>query len=312
MKASFSDIVESSSDNESISSLHDTLFLQANEISNFLKAHSYEARTSESFQKLQSFFDIFTEQLRINFELRNYLSKYQKLEPINLSAVQKLKNDTDIFLQNFNKISLQECPDLASFTEYFINFLQGSGQIISIEKENQKLCKLIKKQTKDISKLQNEFNISQELLEQKLTSIQKENQAINFRITQYQNTIKDLEKSISLIETRLNEKNEKKRQFLQIVNEKKNQMEILQKQFQEKQEKYFLKKEKLENALARLKIEKVQLENNEKPLADALEEAEMELQSIESTSRHEIEKILVEVEKVIASTQEKEILLNQK
>lgn len=295
----FSSLMDSlSSDDDQMLATHDKLFLHANEISQFLKIHSQDLEADECFQKLQSFFDIFTEQLRINFELRNNLSKMKKHNNIDIGKVYQTKKGVNEFLDCFNKMTNQDAKSISDTTNFIIQALSSNHQNSILYEENQRLCRVVKSRYEDYISVKSKLENIEKDMKEKLDSLENETKSIRSRISRTKTSIKNLGELISSLSIRVHEKEEKRKQLLQDVEEKQAYIADFKANYEMRNKSLIQENEKLETILSKLKIEKQQLENNEKPLAKALDEAENELASVEKAAKNEIENINSDIKKI--------------
>lgn len=260
-----------------------------------------DKKSNPCFQMLSNFFEVFNEQLRINFKIKNKLNEEIKRNPIDPKKVDKQRQEIELFLKEFREIISTSKNDYAA-TINTGNIQNSFNNIISIIQKGvkktaklKKLAKEIENKKKEIASINIEIQTNEKILqeaknglENRLSSIQKQINESHDQIMQRQAQIDEITPDIATMKIQIQNEAYMKQNLSEMISKRKNQIEIAQQSFFEVQNKQKKKLQKLGEKLSKLKIERRQLLIDEQPLISALEDAESELKTTKNLAESEI------------------------
>jgi chromosome segregation ATPase len=267
------------------SDLRSSIFSQTNHISRFLEDNARSHRNDPCFQMLQSFFAIFNDQLRINFELRNQFIRERSEHPLDQREFDTVKSSVDSFLADFSKVIGSPIVDLNSARRIFAAALENSTRISELSAERSRI-------EAENAVVEAKIKIKREAL----PTISDDRELLASEISAAESRIGDLRSQIAVLKSdiaRAKEENERvsaaRASLLAMVDQRRSAAEAAKSEFIAKQRKQECLKEKLKQKIEELKRAKDSFKNDEIPLMRALEEAEVELRTIEELAVRELE-----------------------
>ncbi|OHT05945.1 hypothetical protein TRFO_26157 [Tritrichomonas foetus] len=274
-----------------LNEIQSSIFQQISQISEFLAENAEDSHTDPCFQMLSSFFDIFNEQLKINFTLRNNLNLERSKNPVDPRKVDEMKVEIDGFLKDFNQLSGANIKSLNSIGPFLEKTLKKAKQFKLLNQKIAEKKKIISKLNDEIREKEKKLKKSENESEGTLKELQENIQMKQNQIQIYQKGIDELTPTVIKLRAYVENEVKTRENLTEIIQNRKNQIESTRSKFSQDQEKQRRKKEKLAIKLSRLKTERRQLLLDEQPLISALEEAENELQTVQKLANSELESI---------------------
>lgn len=297
-----------------------SLFAQIAHISEFLanaEENLSNRKSNPCFQMLSDFFEVFNEQLRINFKIRNKLNEERKRNPVDPKKVNEKKNEIDNFLREFKEIisksknNHSDIIDPRNIEKSFNNVITIIQNGVKKTAKLKKLIKEIENKKEEIANINNEILANEKMLqdtksnsENRTISIQKQINESKEQIIKQRSQIDEILPRISNLKTQIQNESALRQQLSEMITKRKNQIEIAHQSFTEEQNKQMKKLHKLGVKLSKLKIERRQLLIDEQPLISALEDAEQELKEAKSAADKQINSLNKEKNEIVAKLDE--------
>ena len=274
-----------------INEIQASLFSQISQISEFLAENADEARSDPCFNMLSSFFDIFNQQLKINFHLRNTLNLERQNNPINPKQIDKQKLEIDKFLQEFNKISNTNFRNLSLVVPFLQKSVKKLKLLAKASQEIKDLSHEIKSLQNRIEESENSIKKAGEIRENELKTLEVNINDSKARIKIYQDKIDEISPTVNKLRSYLDKEAKARNSLTTVIEERKKQIDETRAKFASEYEIQKRKKDKLSVQLSKVKAERKKLLIEEQPLISALEEAENELQTVQRLASAEIDSI---------------------
>ncbi|KAK8875734.1 hypothetical protein M9Y10_005909 [Tritrichomonas musculus] len=295
------------SDKIAVNEIQSSIFAQIAHISEFLANGDENFQNKKSnpcFQMLSDFFDVFNEQLRINFKIRNKLNEEIKKNPVNPEKVDEKRKEIENFLKEFkgmvstSKKDYSHLIDIENIEKSFNNIISIIQNGIKKTAKLKKLSKEIENKQKEIASINNEIASGEKRLqdvknntEDRSSSIQKQIDQSQDQISKMRIQIDELSPNITEMKTKIQNEANLRKNLSEMIAKRKNQIEIAHQSFYEEQNKQKKKRQKLGVKLSKLKIERRQLLIDEQPLFSALKEAEDEFEKLKKQAENDIDLI---------------------
>lgn len=284
-----SGITEEANENfEEEESHHATITNQAQEISEFIDRNTQMFKKDPCFRMLKSFFDIFNNQLKLNFELRNQLIEEQKRRPINISEFKHAKTDVEQFIKEFSLLTKKKSSSIEETTHYLKDFSKNYKDFHEIQ------AQIAEKQTKvdEMSKIvEKSKNKIKELKKSQENNNNSQDQANSSKIQEYQEQIDNFAPLLNALRNRVQEKERTHNKLLEIVKQRREEIEKTKQEHYLNDESFERKSQNLKIKISKYKVQYQLLRSDEKPLIQALEDAREELTTLERMTAAEIESI---------------------
>ena len=268
------------------------IFSQTESISQYIKSHLKDKANDETFILLQEFFGVFHDQMRINFDLRNQLTIFKKKQKkYNISDLQTTKANVETFMQYFNKtrqIDHQNLHDIALTLQDDIKLLK---ELRIFTNNRMKIKQSTREYEAKIEKMEQKINQITETKGKISNDLKQIIDSSNNNIIRLQNEIDEIRPAVEALRQRVQEKEENKKHLIEVLHERNQMIEEARKIHAESHERRHNTKEELRTLHGQLLAEYHNLQYQEKPLADALEEAEQKLKDIKNQNAQEIEQI---------------------
>ena len=268
------------------------IFSQTESISQYIKTHLKDKANDQTFILLQEFFGVFHDQMRINFDLRNQLTMIKKKQKkYNISDLQSTKRNVDTFMQYFNKtrqIDHQNLHDIALTLKDDIKILK---ELRLLTNNKMKIKQSTKNYHEKIEKMEQKLNSLSQTNEKVSNDLKQIIDTSNNNVIRLQNEIDEIRPAVEALRQRVEEKEANKKHLMEVLHERNQMIEEARKLHSENHERRHNTKEELRTLHGQLLAEYHNLQYQEKPLADALEEAEQKLKDIKNQNSQEIEQI---------------------
>lgn len=304
-----------------------SLFAQIAHISEFLanaEGNFANKNNNPCFQMLSDFFEVFNEQLRINFKIRNKLNEERKRNPIDPKKVIDKRNEIDNFLKEFrgivstSKNNYSDLIDPRNIEKSFNNVIMIIQNGVKKTSKLKRLSKEIENKKEEIAKINKEILSNEQMLhdvksnsENRINTIQNQINESENQMFKYRSQIDEILPKITNLKTKIQNESRIRQNLSEMITKRRNQIEIARQSFSEEQNKQMKKLHKLGVILSKLKIERRQLLIDEQPLISALEDAEAEFKKIKDNADSQLNELNEEKKEIEAKLNELGIQLDE-
>ena len=273
---------------EEADGVHSSIFAQTNAISKFLEENEELYRDDKCFGMLKSFFEIFNDQLRINFELRNKMARETAKSSFDPNGFEEIQANVSKFLRRFTTASGTDVTNLDDVYTIFSDTLERYATVMNTQDDIENTAAKIREiELEHKSKSQELTSINEKLKTSNDDSIQHANTRIEELRAKLLKLTPEVQANRTTYESRTRNKNE----LMRHIKERREAIEVTKQNFDERQRKRKDTKHHLKQAICDAKAARQQLLNDEQPLMKALEEAQKELETIETMSQQELKQI---------------------
>lgn len=241
-------------------------------------------KRSKVFQQLSEFFGTFHDQLRINFDLRNRLIKFQRKQESPLFSRKEVDNFLNVIREQVGISTLS----LDQVLESIIRKDKLVSRYLYLEKNNKDLLNAKKDLTQQINTIESYLFAIEEKNNQFFVPINKEIGETKNRICRIEGELIEEAESYSLLKERVIEKEKSMIELKQILEERQLFIGQLGKRIVSDQKNYSTIKNGYKSTIKDLISEYNQLLSDEKPLIIALEAAENDLSSHKAKVSNEV------------------------
>ena len=298
--------------------VHSSIFAQTNAISKFLEENEELYQNDECFSMLKAFFEIFNDQLRINFELRNRMARETQKKSFDPKGFEDVQTNVAKFLKRFAKASGTDVSDMDEASNVLADALERysawSGlrtEFESVQKKKEDVETEIQRQTRELAVINEKLGKNNE----------NDVERANSRIDELRSKLLTLSPEVRAKRNAYEARTKTKSELVQQVKERREAIEITKQKFDARQRKRKVMKRNLKQAILDAKTERQQFLAEEQPLMKALEEAQSELETIQKMSQEEMKDLeqqrldmemeLQELRKTLRQRgEEKQVLVN--
>jgi chromosome segregation ATPase len=251
---------------------------------------------------LQSFFEIFNDQLRMNAELRNRLIREppSRFDPDKLKS---LKTDVSSFLTAFSDATGLHVDDLDAAYRIFRRVLRHSTRYSEVSDQLARLDAKNSVLEAKIDAKRRELEGQMAATDARHSSLATELHDVEGRNRGMQLSLGTLTREVSLLKGQVQCAAGERRSLFELVCQKKSEIESAKTQFARNQRKFSKLKAQMKTRIRDLRAARHQLKTNEQPLLLALEEAEADLKAAEEMAARELELLAKERSSLEATIQ---------
>ena len=263
-----------------LDNLQSSIMTQTDLIGKFLEENEPEYGDDRCFAMLKGFFEVFNEQLRINFELRDKLAKDSQKHARHYRSFGKLQQKIGVFLETLSGLAGRKVADLDDAHGVLSEAMNRSTALASVRRQIEELQVENMQLDKKLESKKSEF----ESLRSKASA---ETSDVIERAQQTQARVDELRKQIRELEPGVQERNALAKQ----VRERKEAIEQTRRRFHREQKKRKAMRRALKQAIIELRAKRQQLIADGEPLVKALEEAQSELETVKKMTKKELDSL---------------------
>jgi chromosome segregation ATPase len=279
--------------------LHSSIFSQANYIGQFLRENAARHTSDPCFAMLQSFFEIFSDQLRMNADLRSRLIR-RRYDP---DRFESLKAEVASFLAEFSEATGSQVDDLDAAHRIFRRVLKHSAQCCEVADQLAHLDAKNSALEAKISAKREELESRMAAADARHSSLATELRDIESRNREMQHSLDTLTPEVLVMKERLQHATDARGSLFELVGQKKSEIESAKAQFARNQRRFMKLKASMATRIRDLRAIRRQLKTDEQPLLLALDEAEADLKAVEAMAAGELEQLAKERSSLEAAIQ---------
>ena len=240
---------------------------------------------------LKSFFDVFNEQLRINFNLRNKLVKDTQVHSREYRSAAKMQNNVREFLATLSKLAHCEVHDLNEAKQIISDALSRDNSLTSIRGQIQELEKKSNDLDRQLQSKHAELESLQSKTDTETSEILQKSRKTQDRVEDLRRQLRDIEPDVRQKRERLEQKKSRRTELVKQVRERKEAIEETRRSFEGRQKERKGLRRELKKAISVLHAKRQQLISDQEPLMRALEEAQSELETAKKMTKKELDSL---------------------
>ena len=270
-----------------LDNLQSSIMTQTDLIGKFLEENEPEYGDDRCFAVLKGFFEVFNEQLRINFELRDKLAKDSQKHARHYRCFEKLQQKIRVFLETLSGLAGRKVSDLNDAHSVLSEAMNRSTALASVRRQIEELEIENMQLDKNLESKKSEFEKLRSKASAETSEVIEKSQQTQARVEELRKQIRELEPGVQA-----KKENESKRNALaKQVRERKEAIERTRRKFQHEQKKRKAMRRALKQAITELRAKRQQLIADGEPLVKALEEAQSELETVKKMTKKELDSL---------------------
>lgn len=263
--------------------VHSSIIARVGVIEKFLQDNAEVHAGDRSFTMLRSFFDLFNDQLRINFDLRNRFAKEQHRKATGVREI-----DVERFFGEFSRIHGAEVRDITNLKAILSATLQYSTDMDTVIRAIEEAREANQVADAKVAQLVEECEEMEKRNDQGYDEMQACYQDVVSRVSELRPIASELTQKVDEMRTVVTRKEDKHAKLVHRVLERKTDVHKAFVDFEELRKSEKQRKRKLCHTIQQLRATRADLIGGDESLTNAVEQARSDLANVEKQATAEI------------------------